>query len=290
MRLIHLTDPHLTTPPPWQSLFGRSHSGKRFLGYASWARKRRFSLRRAWLDELTAEVARLAPDQLLITGDLTQIGTAEEIAEARDWLTQLQVPGKISFVPGNHDSYAAESWPTLYREWSDFLPEAGAGGFPTVRRLGDVAIFGLSSAVPTRPLSACGLIGDAQLARFEQTLAEHRDAFRFLLLHHPPLPDMISFRKRLRDAPALAEMLSREPVDVILHGHRHTNQSSERQGAKVYCTAPASAEAGSFRVFDLEPVASGWQVQMSLRQRSVDGQRLAFETVESADWVVSGPG
>jgi hypothetical protein len=133
VRLIHLTDPHLSTPPDWRSLAGRSHFGKRYLGYASWFRKRRHQLRRAWLDEMTVEMAALNPDLVILTGDLTQIGTEEEIRQARDWLEGLAPAGRVAFVPGNHDTYAKDSWPVLQRELKDYLPADGAG-YPLVRR------------------------------------------------------------------------------------------------------------------------------------------------------------
>lgn len=283
MRLVHLTDPHLTTPPAWRSLAGRSHYGKRYLGYLSWARKRRRQLRPEWLADLCAAVTAEAPDQWLVSGDLAQIGTEEEIRAAGDWLAAVAPADAVTFVPGNHDVYAAESWSCIEREWQPYLP---ADGYPLQKRLGDVALFGLSSAVPTVPLSATGLLGGPQLDRLEAALARHRDAFRVLLLHHPPLPDMIRYRKRLRDAGALEALLLREGVHLVLHGHRHENRRCDGVGARIYCTAPASAEAASFRTFQVERDGDGWSVAASLRQR----RRGRFEETETECWRVSGPG
>ena len=287
MRLIHITDPHLTEPPDWRTLFGRSHYGKRFLGYASWARNRRHLMRGEWLAELLEEVQARAPDQILLTGDLTQIGTVEEIRAARSWLESLGSPRDVSFVPGNHDTYAADSWANLSEEWRDFLPDAGSNGFPTVRQLDGVSVYGLTSAVPTRPISACGLIGDDQLERLATALAAETGSLKVLALHHPPLPGMIKFRKRLRDADRLEAVLERTPVDLMIYGHRHRNQSSERLGARAYCTAPASAEAGAFRQFDIEATASGHRIEQTLVQRRAAGR---FETTESEAWQVSARG
>ena len=285
MRLIHLSDPHLTTPPHWRSLFGRSHFGKRFLGYGSWSRRRRFSLRRAWLDELQVEVRSRQPDRILLSGDLTQTGTLEEIRQARDWLGQLAPAEQLSLVPGNHDVYAADSWPNLAREWQPYLPAAGSDGFPFAHRAERVAVFGLCSAVPTRPGSACGLLGTAQLERLAEMLAEQADAFRLLLLHHPPLPGMIRFRKRLRDAAGLERVLRAHPVDMVLYGHRHRNVSAGYPGTRTFCTAPASAEAGAFRQITIEQVDAGWQVEQELVQRAGEGR---FEVAERLSWAVSG--
>jgi len=284
VHLVHLTDPHLTRPPAWPSLAGRSHYGKRYLGYLSWARKRRHHLRPEWLAELCAAAAAERPDQWLVSGDLAQIGTAEEIREAGCWLRGLAPAESLVFVPGNHDVYAAESWSCIQQEWRPYLP--AGDDYPLVRKLSDVAVFALSSAVPTLPLSAAGELGEQQLGRLEAALARHRDAFRVLMLHHPPLPHMISRRKRLRDADALGALLEREPVHLILHGHRHENRRCEQLGARIYCTAPASAESGSFRTFRVEPDNGGWTIDASLSRRHGD----RFETAESERWRVSGPG
>jgi 3',5'-cyclic AMP phosphodiesterase CpdA len=287
VRLIHLTDPHLTEPPNWRRLIGRSHFGKRFLGYTSWSRNRRHKMRREWLDEVQAEVSSRSPDQILLTGDLTQIGTAEEIRDAGRWLERLGPPEKVSLVPVNHDTYARDSWPSLLEAWKGYLPAEGPEGFPFVRRLGEVALFGLTSAVPTRPVSACGLLGEDQMARLEAALEAHPDALRVLLLHHPPLPGMIQFRKRLRDAPGLERLLGTAPVDLMLYGHRHRNLAAERLGARLFCTAPASALSGAFRQFDIESDQHGWMIRHTLMARSGPGR---FDTVETAEWRVSGRG
>ncbi len=287
MRLIHITDPHLTEPPDWRQLFGRSHYGKRFLGYASWRRKRRFKMRRQWLDELLAEIRARAPDQILLTGDLTQIGTLEEIRAGRAWLEALGSPERVRLVPGNHDSYAPDSWPNLAREWADYLPSGGVDGFPTLWGGEGIAVYGLSSAVPTRPISACGLLGEDQVQRLASALATDEAALKFLVLHHPPLPGMIQYRKRLRDAARLETVLADSPVDVLLYGHRHRNMASTANGTRAYCTAPASAVRGAFRQFDIERRDGGFQIEQTLVERVA---AETFAVGEQESWQVSGPG
>lgn len=285
MRFVHLTDLHLTVPPDARSLAGRSHWGKRYLGLASWRRARRRALRAEWFTELAEAVGRAAPDQLLVTGDLTQIGSAEEIHAARDWLEALGPPDRVTLVPGNHDVYARDSWRNVESAWGGYL-HLDAGGYPLVRRSEGVLLVGLCSARPTPPLSAAGELGVAQLERLDATLRAHADALKIVLLHHPPLPGMIRYRKRLRDAAALGRLLEVHGVALVLHGHQHRNRLVRRGNMHVFCTGPASSEDASFRVFDIDATGPAPCITARLVQRT----RAGFEAVDTLCWSLSRSG
>lgn len=278
MRLIHLSDPHLTNPE--HSLTGRSHWGKRYLGRASWRRRRRFRHRREWLDQLVDAVTQAQPDQILVTGDLAHIGLPEEIAEAGAWLQELGSPSQVLLVPGNHDIYAPDSWAAVIEHWGAYLHLAG--DYPVRRQFADLEIIGVSTALPTRPASACGQLGAAQRLRLDKLLQQPQTLPRLLAIHHPPLPGMIGFRKRLRDAPQLERALSARPVDIIVHGHGHHDRSCVRGGLKIFGVSSASYQRGSFRCFDLVEEAAGWQVTMQLMRRGED----TFHCVEEDSWKI----
>jgi len=277
VRLIHLTDPHLTNPE--FSLEGRSHFGKRYLGRASWRRRRRFKHRREWLDELVAAVHEQQPDLILVTGDLAHIGLPEEIAEAGLWLQQLGTPDQVLLVPGNHDNYAADSGPAIAEHWGAYL--GLVGDYPVDREFAELELIGVSSALPTRPASACGLLGHSQLAALDARLAVKKIKPRMLAIHHPPFPGMISFRKRLRDAAALEALAGQYELDVIVHGHDHLDRCEQRSGVRVFGTGSASYQQGSFRCFDITPDSHGWQTTMRLLQR--DGLN-SFRCVAQETW------
>ena len=275
MRLIHLTDPHLSTPE--FPLRGRSHNGKRYLGLASWRRRRRFKHRREWLDELVAAAHAQQPDLFVVTGDLVHIGLPEEIEQAGDWLRTLGEPHKVVLVPGNHDNYATDSWSAMAQYWGSYLGAAETDGYPFTRQLENLELVGVSTALPTRPGSACGLVGDTQLTALARRLELPRVGPRFLAIHHPPFPGMISFRKRLRDADRLAAVTSSDNVDVILHGHDHTDREALHQGIRVFGSSSASYQRGSFRRFDIEPAEQGWNIKMDLFRRQDDGEVVSVQ-------------
>ena len=124
------------------------------------------------LDRTLVEVNDLAPDIVVVTGDLTNMGYRQEFREAREYLDRLTCT-EVLVVPGNHDRLVpvpeAQGWGKLAR-WST------AGEWPYVHRYDRVSLIGLSSALPTAPLLASGRLGSAQCARLGRVLAQEREA------------------------------------------------------------------------------------------------------------------
>src|SRR5436305_1117243 len=65
--------------------------------------------------ELCNKLNEIAPDILVISGDLVEHATAEEFERAREFLGQL--PGPQIVVPGNHDL----PFYNLWRRWTEGL-------------------------------------------------------------------------------------------------------------------------------------------------------------------------
>ena len=82
----------------------------------------------------------------------------------------------MTFVPGNHDIYVREAGALAARQWGAYMcDDDGGGGFPFVRRRGNVALIGLSTGVPTAPFLATGWLGTKQLAEFAAILNKLKD-------------------------------------------------------------------------------------------------------------------
>jgi len=286
LRLVHLTDPHLSTLDA-TSLWRLT--GKRRLGYLSWSRRRRYIHRRDILDQLVAEVARELADLIVVTGDLVQLGLLAEITEAGDWLARLNELGKVILVPGNHDVYQHDAVPRMQAQWARYfhLPETSPNDFPSLQKIGDVAVIGLSSARPEPFWSAGGELGQAQLDRFERTLIAADNSLRCVLIHHPPLSGQCSRRKALRDTAQLEQLLRRYDIEVVLHGHIHRNDEVLFNArTRVLGTASASNMGpdgrASYRVLDFSADASHWLVNARLRTLSRVGENV--ETVAEDSW------
>ena len=284
-RLVHLTDPHLSSLDGMRMTDLR---GKRWSGYLSWLKNRRRKYLPAVLEKLTTAVHAEGADQVLVTGDLVHIGLESEIEQAAAWLTTLGPPEQVMLVPGNHDSYAKDSTEWFQAHWRDNLSAEGeAQGpqvFPVVRKLGGLSLIGLSTACVTPVFMASGELGATQLKKLETLLAQAAGEERpvVLLIHHPPLPGMTSRRKGLRDASELQSLLERYPPPLVFHGHLHHNREYLWGDSRIYCTAAASSTSdASYRVIDIEDRS----VRMRLKSITVDDDgELVFATVDEQSW------
>ena len=295
MRLVHLTDPHLSTLDDEKLLKLR---GKRWSGYLSWLKNRRNHYLPAVLERLVEAVRAEKADQILLTGDLVHIGLRSEIAQAAEWLTTLGPAGKVMLVPGNHDIYARGSAGAVFQAWPDYLfqavndsnPEDAADQYPVVRKLGKLSLIGLSTACVTPVFMASGRLGDQQLHRLAELLrqAAAEGQMVVLLIHHPPLPGMTNWRKGLDDAAALEDVLKQHPPLLIFYGHLHYNREQQWGDSRIYCTAAASSVSdASYRVNDIDDRDDCRDFRMSLKSVAIEsGGDPTFVTIDEQTWQV----
>ena len=295
MRLVHLTDPHLSTLDGEKLL---SLRGKRWSGYLSWRKNRRNHFLPAVLNNLVDAVRAENADQILLTGDLVHIGLWSEITQAADWLTTLGSAGKVMLVPGNHDIYSKGSAEAVLQTWSDYLfqPAHGSeteqltGQFPVVRKLGKLSLIGVSTGCVTPVFMATGKLGNEQLERLSELLQQAASEGQMvaLLIHHPPLPGMTIWRKALVDAAALEAVLKQYPPSLIFYGHLHYNRDQQWGDTRIYCTAAASSVSdASYRVIDIDDGDNYRSFRMNLKSLSIEaGAKPAFVTIDEQSWQV----
>jgi 3',5'-cyclic AMP phosphodiesterase CpdA len=272
--LIHISDFHLCRPGGVP--LGR-FLNKRLFSYLSWRTRRRNEHRFEILDALMRTVRAAEADMIAVTGDLTQLALPAEFEKARECLQALGPPERVFVVPGNHDALVPLPWAQGLACWADYLsPDENRNGvrvpieFPTLRIRGPVALIGLSTARPTSPFSAAGSLGQRQLVKLAAILEEtsRRNLYRVLLMHHAPLPGMVSFHKRLGDAAAFGAIVKRYGAELILHGHSHHHSRAELDGSggRIPVLGVSSASATSrhpdrraaFRSIRIASSSKGW--------------------------------
>jgi len=280
--LAHLSDPHLAPlpAPRWSELIG-----KRVTGYINWQRNRRYIHDTAALAAIVADVKAQIPDHIAVTGDIANIALTAEFPRGRDWLESLGPAHDVTFVPGNHDIYVREAASFAARHWGAYMcDDDGVGGFPFVRRRGNIALIGLSTGVPTAPFLATGWLGTKQLAELAATLnkLKNENLFRIVLIHHPPISET-GRNKRLLDASVLKRVIATHGADLLLHGHDHLhmiNWLEGPNGTRVPTVGVHSASAAfgagkdraAYNLYRIDGARGAWKCELISRGLASSGQ------------------
>lgn len=185
------------------------------------------------------------PDLVLLTGDLVDLGNAQEYAHLREILSPLRQ--RIVVVPGNHDERAAmrEAFADGgYFEEGEFLNFAIDDDYP-------LRLIGLDTVIPGK---GGGELCERRLDWLDRTLARMPRAPTMILMHHPPFRTGIGHMDKLglRGADAFAKVVSRHPqVELIACGHLHrTIRATVGGRPALTCPSPAHQVA-----LDIDPDA-----------------------------------
>ena len=156
------------------------------------------------------------PDVLVITGDLTDCGLAEEYEHLQSLLRRMEMP--VLLVPGNHDRRE-----TLVAGLTLDPHTVRDGGFiQFVADLGPMRLIGLDTLVPGE---SHGALCETRLAFLEAALAGAGAKPVAIFMHHPPFDCGIAHMDAIRlldGAEAFAAIVTRYPnVERIVCGHHH---------------------------------------------------------------------
>jgi 3',5'-cyclic AMP phosphodiesterase CpdA len=224
MRIAHATDIHWFVPPNLSDLW----SFKRSLGIANlYLRGRKDHFPEKVQADLVARIAELAPDMVVITGDLTATALRAEFAKARAALEPLLSTFPTLVIPGNHDVYTrgAQGERRIRKFFEPWMHLVGPLGRLD---LDDLTVLGLD---PNRAnlVVASGELPREQLDALATQLADPalRDRSVLLAIHYPLLDRNGQIYDRaehgLTNARELVAVLDRAPKRplAILHGHEH---------------------------------------------------------------------
>ena len=170
--------------------------------------------------------ARIEPELLLVTGDLSHRGRREQLEQSSAELGSLGVVSML-VVPGNHDipyTFPARFTRT-YGEWQRVF-----GTTDPVYSSESLHVVGACSVRPWRQQS--GALSEAKLARIETSLrGAPAGALRVVALHHHlAAPPWRAARKRpLKDRDHVLERLAGAGAELVAAGHVHQGGVAERR-------------------------------------------------------------
>jgi len=144
------------------------------------------------VDRVIAEIKRLHPDLVVVTGDLFD-STEHDIADTLSGFNDLTVPAY--FVFGNHDQYAGKE-----------RVRAAISHTPLKILQNSVALY--DGTLQLIGLDDIGHHGDVNITPILQPLALHDGYFTILLAH----------------VPSVFRSIDAYPIDLTLSGHTHSGQ------------------------------------------------------------------
>ncbi len=209
-------------------------------------------------------VARIRPDLVIASGDLTHRGRRDQHEVAHTFLTGLGLP--VHAIPGNHDipytlpARVTTPWAEFERLWGTTEPVVATE---------DLHVVGVNSVRPWRHQS--GRVRRAQLARVADELGRAgAGALRVVVLHHQLLGAPWRSRKKpVADRSGVLGAFVDAGAELVLGGHIHQAAVAERhefevigpegRRAVVVATAPGfgqprpnrRGEARGLHVFDV---------------------------------------
>lgn len=284
--LAHLSDLHLGPLPAGAA--AKHFKLKRAVGAVNWRINRHRMHSPAAAQSIAADIVTSAPDHVALTGDIVNVAAHAEFEAAGRWMAAFGEPSWISFVPGNHDTYVRVGWRHGLSHLAAYMQgdmrvaltqvSAQIGTpFPYVRLRRNVALIGVSTAVPQPLHRACGELGSTQLESLAFLLSDLRERgyARVVMIHHPPLPGLARPRKALTDAPRLKEVLETHGAELVLHGHNHeamVNRLTSRFGTVHIIGVPSASlaqpghdGAAAWNLYRIQRLGGRWSIGVETR-------------------------
>ncbi|HVW66680.1 MAG TPA: metallophosphoesterase [Candidatus Peribacteraceae bacterium] len=169
-------------------------------------------------DALLADIEKLSPDLVVISGDLTQRAHTKEFSLAKEYLERIPFPSLV--IPGNHD-IPLYNVPRRFirplKRYKEYITEDLNPFYVD----DEIAVLGINTA---RSLTLIhGQITRRQMIDIErQFTAVPQNLFKIVVTHHPFISPMgRRLRRQIAHGATALRTIDRCGVDMILAGHLH---------------------------------------------------------------------
>jgi 3',5'-cyclic AMP phosphodiesterase CpdA len=218
-KIIQISDPHIVPK-----------------GQLAYERVNTLDALSACVETINRSLPHIGPvDMAIVTGDLTDFGTAEEYQIFRDTMEPLLIPYRA--IPGNHDDVREMRTGFSDQQW---MPPFGPINWTA--DLTDMALVGLDTNVAGK---AHGHVTDETLDYLRDTLTSLNKKPVIVAIHHPPIITGIEKMdiQNLRESRKFRTLLSDYQGELkLVCGHIHRNIVTNFGG--VICQiAPGTSHA-----------------------------------------------
>jgi 3',5'-cyclic AMP phosphodiesterase CpdA len=218
-RIAQLSDVHLLDKRQTYDFRCRFVSIHRPLDAGSRARK--------FLDALRL-AQRNGAQHIVISGDLTEMGTPTEYEHLAEVLSEAKVdPSTVTLIPGNHDAYTApDGWKrALAGPLKPYAATSAEEPGKVVER-GGVAFLPIDVSKYQSVARSGGELTESTIAALERRFGDPGLANKAVVVvqHHPPFSNPRSpwhFIDGLAGYALMLSMMARHPHIQLMHGHTH---------------------------------------------------------------------
>ncbi|WP_417495121.1 metallophosphoesterase family protein [Maricaulis sp.] len=174
----------------------------------------------ALVNPLTDAINTIAPDLVVVTGDVTQYGRRREFNAARAFLDALEPP--IVGAPGNHDTPYFDLFARLASPWARFERQLGPRLQPRAAASGvQVEMLPTARGAQARLDWSLGRVREADALEAGEALSGF-DGLKVLGGHHPLVaPGGLQGRAKTTGGAQAAQLIVQAGIDLYLSGHLH---------------------------------------------------------------------
>ena len=224
-RIAHISDVHMLDARPDRIRCGWSMRHH----FLSFGRSLDVEGRRDKLAGAMAVARRAGADRLVISGDLTEIGTPEEYESLAEVLSQSEfAPERVTLVPGNHDLYTSpDGWRRALEGPLRPYAASSASQPGVLIEHDDVTLMPLDVTIHQPVTRSAGRIAGDALEMVERRASDPSLCGRPLVVvqHHPPFvrkTSALHWLDGLVGAANLMVLLEKFRHLFVLHGHLHS--------------------------------------------------------------------
>ncbi len=171
------------------------------------------------MEQFIESVNKMAPDVVIVAGDLTAGGYDWEFREAARWLERIEPPQIV--IPGNHDARNV-GYIHFERYFGNRFSRYRCAFVPERAERLNATGFTVVAVDSSQPDLNDGHVGREHYGWISEQFDEPDD-FKILAIHHHlvSIPGTGRERNIITDAGDLLAELTKLDIDVVLSGHKH---------------------------------------------------------------------
>ncbi len=236
---------------------------KRALGACNHLLRRARHFHRAYMERALVQIEALKPEIVLCTGDISAVGSPEELHAGGALLEPLRraFGERFAYVPGNHDAYVTAA--PCRRALEEAFDHLNRGrwrldSLPVEWSFGGLRLLLVDGARPMSWFSSAGALSPSARAWLTARLEAPRQPGECrVVVSHFPLREAdgrpLARRRRLDGAELLWGHLRGGRLDLVLSGHIHRPFARwEADGRGEVCAGSLTLQ-GAFNVVDWLP-------------------------------------